>query len=454
MTDTYLDLVRGGAPRSIAKKLGLPQPVGLRRTDASAPDEPLVVGPVLVLGDAASRAAADDVAHGLLEWDLDVRRDPHLPDHQRWGAVLLVLTEIEAPGQLGDPALGLGEVLRRLAPSGRVVTLSRAPQADDAPTLAAVRRGIDGFLRSVAKELRAGATGNGLVLGDGVPVTAPSVRGGLRFLLSARSAFVSGQLLRVDSAAGHEPADWVRPLTGQVAVVTGAARGIGAAIARVLARDGARVVGIDVPAAGDALSEVMNEVRGSALQLDITASDAAERILAHTRQRYGSIDVVVHNAGILRDKLLANMTTDRWNDLLAVNLLAPLRMNDTFTRPGTLGPAPRILALASTSGIAGNRGQTNYAAAKAGIIGMVQALAPRMTELGGTANAVAPGFIETDMTARIPTVARQIARRANSLQQGGQPVDVAETIAFLASPQAGGINGQTLRVCGQNIVGQ
>src|SRR5699024_10105894 len=177
--------------------------------------------------------------------------------------------------------------------------------------------------------------------------------------------------------------------------------------------------GVDVPAAGEALSRVMNEVRGSALQLDITAEDAAERILVHVRDRYGRLDVVVHNAGILRDKLLANMTDDRWNDLLAVNVLAPLRMNETFA--GELGAGGRIISLASTSGIAGNRGQTNYATAKAGFIGMTRALAPQVATGGATANAVAPGFIETDMTARIPPVPRQVARRANSLQQGGLP---------------------------------
>ncbi|WP_127573838.1 3-oxoacyl-ACP reductase [Georgenia faecalis] len=454
MNDTYLDAVSTDVGKKVAKKLGLPQPVRLRRTDPASPDAPLVTGPVLVLQDAWSRASADAVAERLLGWDLDVRRDPHLAEHQRWGAVIVVLTELEAPGQLGGPALDLGEMLRRLAPSGRVITLSRAATGGDAPAQAAARQAVDGFLRSVAKELRAGATGNGLVLAEGLPVEATSVIGALRFLLSARSAFVSGQLLRVSTPGGQAPTDWTRPLAGQVAVVTGAARGIGAETARVLARDGAQVIGVDVPGAGDSLSTVMNGVRGSALQLDITAEDAGARILEHARSRYGTLDVVVHNAGILRDKLLVNMTADRWNDLLAVNLLAPLRMNETFAAPGALGPAPRILALASTSGIAGNRGQTNYAAAKAGIIGMVQALAPRLAELGGTANAVAPGFIETDMTARIPPVARQIARRANSLNQGGHPVDVAEALAFLASPQAGGINGQTLRVCGQNLVGQ
>ncbi|PFG40208.1 3-oxoacyl-[acyl-carrier protein] reductase [Georgenia soli] len=470
MSDTYLELVNSGVTASLAKKLGLPRPARLRRTDPSSVDRPLTPGPVLVLSDARATTEADTLAQGLLDWDLDVRRDSRLSDHERWGAVVVVLTGLEHPRDLAAPALELGSVLRGLAPGGRVVTLSRTspavvadPSGTDgsgdgaAPAVAAARHGVDGFLRSVAKELRAGATANGLVLADGVAVDAPSVRGGLRFLLSARSAFVDGQLLQVGTDGGTEPADWARPLAGTVAVVTGAARGIGAAVARVLARDGAHVIGVDVPAAGDSLSAVMNEVAGVALQLDITAEDAAERILAVARSRYGHLDVVVHNAGILRDKLLANMTPDRFEDLLAVNITAPLRMNETFARPGVLGGgagAPRIISLASTSGIAGNRGQTNYGAAKAGIIGMTRALAGPVGRAGGTVNAVAPGFIETDMTARIPPLPRQIARWGSSLQQGGRPVDVAEAIAFLASPQAGGINGQTLRVCGQMLVGQ
>ncbi|MFC7407181.1 3-oxoacyl-ACP reductase [Georgenia alba] len=463
MSDTYLDLVSSGPAASLAKKLGLPKPARLRRTDPSSPDCPLTPGPVLVLSDGGSGTDADTVASDLLAWDLDVRRDTRLGEHDRWGAVVLVLTGLSHPAGLSEPALALGSVLRRLAPGARVVTLSRgAPPALAAPVgadpaVSAARNAVDGFLRSLAKELRAGATGNGLVLADGVGLSAPSVRGGLRFLLSARSAFVDGQLLQVGSDGGAEPADWTRPLVGGVAVVTGAARGIGAEVVRVLARDGARVLGVDVPAAGEALSTVMNSVGGIALQLDVTADDAAERILEVARSRFGHLDIVVHNAGILRDKLLANMTPERFDGLLAVNISAPLRMNETFAAPGTLGGdgvAPRIISLASTSGIAGNRGQTNYGAAKAGIIGMTRALAGPVGEAGGTVNAVAPGFIETEMTASIPPVPRQMARWGSSLQQGGRPVDVAEAIAFLASPQAGGVNGQTLRVCGQMMVGQ
>lgn len=443
-TDTYLNLVNGGFVGKVAKQLGLPQPTTLKR---HAPGQPLLDGPVLVLGDD------DDLARLLsADWDLDVHR--HATPETRYSAVILGLTGLTHPSELSAPVLELAGVLKKLARCGRVVTLSRAARADDAPAVAAARQGVDGLLRSVAKELRGGATANGLVLGDAVPVTAPSVVGALRFFLSSRSAFVDGQLLAVDSSAGTLPADWDLPLAGRVAVVTGAARGIGESIADTLARDGATVVAVDVPAAGEQLVAVANRVRGTALQLDVTAPDAGARILEHTLQRHGRIDIVVHNAGITRDKLLANMTPDKWESVLAVNIASQLAINEALLTSGDFTDAPRIVSLASTSGIAGNRGQSNYAASKGGVIGMVRATAPLLETFGGTANAVAPGFIETEMTARIPAVTRQVARRLNSLQQGGQPVDVAETVAFLASPAAGGIVGRVLRVCGQNLVGQ
>ena len=239
-------------------------------------------------------------------------------------------------------------------------------------------------------------------------------------------------------------------------MVTGAARGIGAAIVRTLARDGAVVVGVDVPAAGETLAKVVNEVGGTALALDITAPDAGARILEHCRTRHGRMDVVVHNAGITRDRMLANMDAARWDSVLAVNTTAQLAMNEAFLAEDArdvAGQGLRIVGLASISGIAGNRGQTNYAASKAGVIGLTAASAPVLAARGGTINAVAPGFIETEMTAKIPLATREVGRRLNALQQGGLPQDVAETVAWLASDAAGGTNGATLRVCGQSKLG-
>jgi len=445
MTDKYTQFVSRGFGKDLAKKLGLPQPVVLRRHQ---PGQPLVKGPVLVQG---SGNGADELAAALLAWDLDVRR--HAVPREKLGAIILVLDEAARPEDLEKPVLAAAASLRDLAANARVVTVSRDAAGAPDPAAAAARQGVDGLLRSLAKELRAGATGNGIVLADGARTTSPSALGALRFFLSGRSAFVDGQFLTVSSDAGQLPADAEKPLAGKVAVVTGAARGIGAAIARTLYRDGATIVAVDIPAAGDHLAKVANEVHGTALQLDISREDAGQRIIDHAVERHGRLDIVIHNAGITRDKLLANMDQGRWNSVIAVNIAAQLRINEALLASEHFRNSPRIVSVASTSGIAGNRGQTNYAASKGGVMGMVRATAPLLAPHGGSINAVAPGFIETEMTAKIPFATREVARRLNSLQQGGQPGDVAEAIAFLASDAAGGISGEVLRVCGQNLVG-
>ncbi|MFJ5956252.1 3-oxoacyl-ACP reductase [Paenarthrobacter sp. NPDC092416] len=445
MTDKYTQIVSHGLGKDVARRLGLPQPVVLRRYQ---PGAPLITGPVLVNGDSAG---ADDLATTLMGWGLDVRRNA-LPK-EKLGAIIMVLDAVQHPEDLGKPVLTVGASLRDLAANARVITVSRVPGSASAPAVAAVRQGVDGLLRSLAKELRSGATANGILLAEGVITTSPSALGALRFFLSGRSAYVDGQFLTVTTNSGTLPDDVEKPLVGKVAVVTGAARGIGAAIARTLYRDGAKVVVVDIPGAGDHLAAVANEVHGTALQLDISRDDAGQRILDHAVERHGRLDIVVHNAGITRDRLLANMDEGRWQSVMAVNIAAQLRINEALLASEHFKDAPRIVSVASTSGIAGNRGQSNYAASKGGVIGMVRATAPLLAAFDGTINAVAPGFIETEMTARMPLAIREAARRLNSLKQGGQPQDVAEAIAFLASDAAGGISGQTLRVCGQQLVG-
>ncbi|GAB4082209.1 3-oxoacyl-ACP reductase [Modestobacter muralis] len=445
MSDWYRDFANSGFGATITKQLGLPRPVELRRYE---PGQPLLPGPAVV-GSAGQGRLRQQLTALLIDAGVTVSSPE--ADGERLAAVLLDATGLTGPADLAAAHALLAPAVKRLAPSGRVLVLADPPADADSPAQAAARQALEGLVRSLAKELRAGATAN-LVL---VPAGAEDgLAGPVRFFLSGRAAYVDGQVLTLTPATVPAGQDEDRPLAGRTAVVTGAARGIGAAIARVLSRDGAHVVLVDVPAAGESLAAVANEVGGTAVAMDITAPDAGPRLARQLVARHGGADVVVHNAGITRDKLLVNMDADRWNAVLAVNLQAQLDLTQALLdTAGALKAGARVVSVSSQSGIAGNRGQTNYAASKAGIIGMVRAWAPAFAERGATVNAVAPGFIVTEMTAGMPLGTREIGARLNSLQQGGLPVDVAETIAWLAQPASAGVNGQVVRVCGQSLVG-
>lgn len=370
----------------------------------------------------------------------------------RIGALVIDATEVSQVTDLEALRAVARPAIRALGGSGRIVIVAR--EAAGSWESQAVTRALDGINRTIGKELRRGATANLIYVGPSTAAT--DLVSTLGFLLQGRSAFVDGQTWHVCSSDGGVTDLQEQPLLGKVVVVTGAARGIGAAIARTLARDGARIVAVDIPAAGELLAAVANEVGGAAIQLDITAADAGATIAAHVAGRGQQTYGVVHCAGITRDKMLVNTDADRWASVLDVNLAAQIRMNGVLLDPdvpGSVVAGGRIVGIASTSGLAGNKGQANYAASKAGVAGLVEAMAPSLAARAITANAVAPGFIETDMTARIPFVQREIFRRSNSLSQGGQPEDVAEAIGYLLDPASGGVNGQVIRVCGQNLVG-
>jgi 3-oxoacyl-[acyl-carrier protein] reductase len=440
MTDRYLHLVNSGVGARVASTLGLPRPAMLRRYRRG---DPLAAGPVLL---GPTRFPPRALARMLSAAGVEVATATD--DAVRFGALVMDARTVAAPADLYAVRDFLGSHVRSLLPSGRVIVLARAADAGD-PTLDSARQAIEGIVRSLAKELGRGATANLLVVED-----EASLESALRFFLSARSAYVDGQPLHVGAGVAPDPADWERPLAGKTALVTGAARGIGAAIADVLARDGASVIACDLPAAGERLAGVANRIGGTTFALDVAAPDAAQRLLAHVAAHTTGLDVLVHNAGITRDKLLANMKPEQWDAVLAVNLEAQLRINAALLDSDQLNPQARVVCLSSTTGLAGNRGQTNYGASKAGVIGLVRSSAALFAAHGdSTINAVAPGFIDTEMTARMPFATREVARRLSSLQQAGLPVDVAEAVAWLASPGAGGVNGAVLRVCGQNLVG-
>ncbi|MFB7528357.1 3-oxoacyl-ACP reductase [Streptomyces sp. NPDC056178] len=438
MADRYLHFTGTAPGRFLTRRLGLPQPVPLRRW---SPGTPSLDGPLLHLT-AGESAVTAELGALLTATGLDVAARAERP-----AGMVVDATAVDTPRTLADVHAALHPMIRSLAPGGRVVVVGVRPSADDHHQ-AAAQQALEGFVRSLGKEIGRGATAQLLRV---VPDALASAGSTLRFLLSPRSAYVSGQVIELTSAAPDPVADREVPLAGRTALVTGAARGIGASVASVLARDGARVVCLDVPQAKDELARTADRLGAAALPLDITADDAAERITAAVP---GGLDVLVHNAGITRDRRLANMPADRWASVIDVNLDSVLRTTDALLKAGAVHRGGRIVATASIAGIAGNNGQTNYAAGKAGIIGLVRSLAPRAAaDHGVTVNAVAPGFIETRMTAAVPLFVREAGRRMNSLSQGGLPVDVAETTAWFAQPASTAVNGQIVRVCGQSLLG-
>ncbi|QLL07951.1 3-oxoacyl-ACP reductase [Mycobacterium vicinigordonae] len=447
-SDLFSQVVNSGPGSFLAKQLGVPQPEPLRRYRVGDPPLP---GPLLIGGEGRvvePLRAALDGDYDLLGNNLGGRWA------DSFGGLVFDATGITSPIGLKGLHEFFTPLLRNLKHSARVVVVGTTPEAAASTEERIAQRALEGFTRSLGKEVRNGTTVNLVYLAPDAKPAATGLESTMRFVLSAKSAYVDGQVFYVGSEDSTPPADWDKPLDGKVAIVTGAARGIGATIAEVFARDGARVVAIDVESAADALAETASRVGGTPLWLDVTADDAVDKITEHLRDHHGGkADILVNNAGITRDKLLANMDDARWDAVIAVNLLAPLRLTEGLVGNGTIGEGGRVIGLSSIAGIAGNRGQTNYGTTKAGMIGITQALAPSLAGKGITINAVAPGFIETKMTAAIPLATREVGRRLNSLLQGGQPVDVAETIAYFASPASNAVTSNVVRVCGQGMIG-
>jgi 3-oxoacyl-[acyl-carrier protein] reductase len=446
--DLYSQIVHSAPGSFLAKQLGIPSPETLRRY---RPGDPPLAGTLLIGGEGR---VAEPLRTALAD-DYDVVSN-NLGG--RWadsfGGLVFDATGIAEPASLKALYKFFTPLLRNLGRCGRIVVVGTTPEETGSAHERIAQRALEGFTRSLAKELRHGATVALVYVSAEAKPAATGLESTMRFILSGKSAYVDGQVFRVGAADSAPPADWDRPLHGKVAIVTGAARGIGATIAEVFARDGAKVVCIDVGGAAEALGQTASKVGGTALTLDVTADDAVDKITEHLRENYGGhADILVNNAGITRDKLLANMDEARWDSVIAVNLLAPLRLTEGLVDNGSIGDGGRVIGLSSVAGIAGNRGQTNYATTKAGMIGLTDALSAAYADKGITVNAVAPGFIETKMTEAIPLATREVGRRLNSLYQGGQPVDVAETIAYFANPASNAVTGNTIRVCGQAMLG-
>jgi len=468
MNDSYLHFANSALGTRLTNALGLPKPLVLERYAAG---QPVVKGSVLlggagepqlleVLAATLKSIGAQTVAHAQLPQWMPLANKAGLMTG-RWGvagapgervkALVFDATGMDDSTRSGALYAFFHDTARSVLPCGRVVVIGRPPELCRSPRKATIQRALEGLTRSLAKELKKAITVQLVYVAEGAEGQIEST---LRFLLSPRSAYVSAQVIRIAAPVGPQaaPADWDQPLAGRKVLVTGASRGIGASIAEVMAREGAAVICLDVPQAQPGLDQIAARLGGTALALDIAAADAPQALVAAARAQ-GGWDVVVHNAGITRDKTIANMKEPLWQMVVDVNLSAQERINDALVESGALAPGGRIVCVSSISGIAGNMGQTNYALSKAGVIGLVQSTAPLLAGHGITINAVAPGFIETQMTAAIPFALREAGRRMNSMSQGGLPQDVAEAIAWLASPASSGLTGNVVRVCGQSLIG-
>ncbi|MCU9951582.1 3-oxoacyl-ACP reductase [Pseudomonas sp. PDM13] len=450
MSDRYLAFANSNAGRRLVGALGLPAPMRLERWMAGRTrpvDGALLLGGEGALAEAASGVlnkltdqsfATEEGRFGLTRWTAE-----HGPKLKALVFDASGLTRFE---QLIELRNFFQPAFKGLGKCPRVVVLGRPPESLKDTVAASVQRSLEGFTRSLGKEIRRGGNVQLVYVGKGAE---DQLEGALRFFLSPKSAYVSGQVLRL-SASSAQVKDWSRPLNGLKALVTGASRGIGAAIAETLARDGAEVVLLDVPQAKDSLDALAARLGGRGIALDICAADAAAQLVDALPD---GLDIVVHNAGITRDKTLAKMSDAFWDSVINVNLNAPQVLTQALLDAGKLHDNGRVVLIASISGIAGNMGQTNYAVSKAGVIGLAQAWAPALGKRGITINAVAPGFIETQMTAAIPLTIREAGRRMNSMSQGGLPQDVAEAVAWFAQPSSGSLTGQVMRVCGQSLLG-
>ncbi|HET8799764.1 MAG TPA: 3-oxoacyl-ACP reductase [Marinobacter sp.] len=469
MSDVYLKLVNTPMGKTAAQSLGLPAPVTLKRQKRT--DQPFLEGDVLVgaanggkaiaaLGSILTASAAnlhhasgndslkDSSKAGNKAAPLGLSQDSTGPT---FSALVFDASGLKGPDDLRALYDFFHPTIKKLARHGRVLVIGQDPATCRKAPQAAAQQALEGFVRSVGKEIgKKGATANLLWMAPGAENQLES---SVRFFLSARSAYVDGQVVRIGKRTDAPTTNPVAPLTGKVALVTGASRGIGAAIADTLARDGATVIGLDIPPALEELEKVTSAINGKALACDITDDNAPKLIADFIDEHFGGIDLVIHNAGITRDKTLGNMPEHFWDMTIAVNLTAEEHINETLSQRALLRDNGRIVCISSISGIAGNFGQTNYATAKCGVIGYVEAMAKQLKN-GITINAVAPGFIETQMTAAMPFTIREAGRRMNSLSQGGLPVDVAETIAWYCSPASNGVNGNVVRVCGQSLIGK
>lgn len=426
--------------------LGFPKPVLLKR-DNGLNNLPMNV---LILNTAKQNNKTIDQLLTKLQLNVINNNDDELIE-KSIEALVIDATNYQGENSYLSLYKIVHENVKYLNANARIVVLAKSSQSSLSTEENTFSQALVGFSKSLAKEVgRKGSTVNIIATSTNQITEGPkALIGPLSFLLSAKSTFVSGQVFSINTK-NHDIE--IKRDRQKLAIVTGAAQGIGAAIAAKLSSDGYLVIGVDIEPMKALLTSTMAKIQGEAFTLDVSDSSAGEQ-LVQLGKKHNGFDLIVHNAGITRDKTLGKMPENWWQQTLEINLLSVMRINKELLNQNSINSGGRIVCLSSMNGIAGQGGQTNYACSKAGIIGYVKSISDELSSKNITINAVAPGFIETIMTKQMPFLIREMGRRMNALNQGGLPIDVAETVAFFANDDSYAISGQTIRVCGLNIIG-
>lgn len=440
-------MIVGIAQRAL-KQLGLRPPPTLRRAEARPWENPWRDRSIIVGGQGVQKDA-------LTVWLKQHQAQVHaVPDRaappESCDTLIFSALDIDVPEKSVRLQEFFHQALPSLKPQGRILIV--APPLEDAhtPEAYAARYGLQGFMRSLAKEMGPqGITANLLFS----PITAEGMRGlqgALAFLGSPRAAFITGQVLSLKETSIFTPEQGLFQRQEDVALITGAAGGIGTALAQVFAREGCDVVLVDHPSKKEALKALAADVRGTYVAADLSSSQGIEAIV---RAIPKPLRAVIHNAGITRDRTLKRMREEEWRQVVDINFSAIARLQQALCAKDLLNSHSRIVNISSLSGWAGNFGQTQYAYSKSALLGYTEFLARSSEAQPMRVNAVVPGFINTPMTAAMPLMTRMISQRLASLAQAGEPEDVAQAAVFLASDLGAGCDGQRLRVCGGHLLG-
>ena len=400
----------------------------------------------------ASTRAADDRSPRMIIHRFDVEAVANVKDAP--AAIEAALDQLYTIGHAAANSLPFNSRVIFVLPSP-----SRAQCHN--PSVQVARAAIQGFMRSLSKEL--GRKGTTVHVLDENGATPDEVAGVVAYFAGPRSAYLDAVALTLTGSGGGVPTAYQpgvgaerETLAGKVAVVTGGGRGIGAAICEQLAREGAAVMVNDLAQGESAAARVLARLRDQGHKVafcaaDVATPEGAQKLADATKAAFGHADIIVNNAGITRDRTIKKMDFERWQLAVRVNLIAQLYVTEALLP--IMRDGGRIVNLSSVAGIAGNFGQTNYSAAKAGVVGFTANAAERLRERNIAVNAMAPGFIRTRLTDRMPFINREMAKQLTALIQAGEPSDMADVVVFLAGPDGGAVNGCVIRADGGMAVG-